>query len=100
MTVAKRRSSSDDKVEAKRKIIRRSLDEITADVACESRKANMCAGVNIGAPTRHTLLTITGQIDMAIEEWSRVSEVVRQMVGKSLERRGYLADHQPVPRLM
>jgi hypothetical protein len=37
MTVAKRKSSMDDKVEAKRKIIRQSLDEITAEVTADVR---------------------------------------------------------------
>jgi hypothetical protein len=40
MTVGKRKSSTDDKVEAKRKIIRQSLDEITAEVASKMRGEN------------------------------------------------------------
>ena len=86
MTVAKRRrrSSTDDKVEARRKIIRHSIDEITADVISQLRKANLSGGVNIVVPTRHTLVTIASPIDMAPEEWSPVSEIVRRVVGKKL----------------
>jgi hypothetical protein len=65
MTVAKRRSSADDKVEAKRKIIRKSLDEITAEVQNALLCANLRSSVSLVVP-------------------SRLSAIVRQVVAKRL----------------
>jgi hypothetical protein len=39
MTIAKRKSTTDDKIEAKRKIIRQSLDQITTELETELRHA-------------------------------------------------------------
>jgi hypothetical protein len=109
MTIAKRKSSTDDKVEVKRKIIRRSLAEITTEVEIELRRANLRGGINMIVPSRHTLLTIAGPT-VASEEWSGMSQVVRQVVAKRLggsELRGRplacavataLADVADVPR--
>jgi hypothetical protein len=86
VTIAKRRrsSSTDDKVEATRKIIRRSLDEITAEVVSELRKADLRAGVSMVVPSRHTLVSIASARDLPPAEWSRMSAIVRQVVGKWL----------------
>jgi hypothetical protein len=88
MTVAKRKSSTDDKVEAKRKIIRQSLDEITAEVASKMRDANLHCSVNIVVPSRHSLATIGGTSDLPTDVWSRVSEIVRDVIGKRLATEG------------
>ena len=45
MTVAKRKSSTDDKIELKRKIIRQSIDEITVAVEQPMQREN-CAPVS------------------------------------------------------
>ena len=50
MTVAKRRSSTDDKVEAKRRIIRQSLDQITVEVELALRDAKLSLPVHIVVP--------------------------------------------------
>jgi hypothetical protein len=87
MTVAAKRrhsSSTDDKVEAKRKVIRKSLNEITAEVASAMRDANLHSPINIVVPTRHSLVTIASVRDLPPDEWSRMSEIVRQIVGKRL----------------
>src|SRR4051812_29038290 len=84
MTAAKRRSTTDDKVEAKRKIIRRSIDEITAEVVTELRKANLRGGINMVVPSRQSLVSITNTYNMPPDEWSRMSAIVREIVGKRL----------------
>jgi hypothetical protein len=88
MTVAKRRTSSDDKVEAKRKIIRQSLGEITAEVASKMRGENLHSSVNIVVPSRHSLVTIGGTRDLPTDVWSRVSEIVCEVIGQKLGREG------------
>jgi osmotically-inducible protein OsmY len=88
MTVAKRKSSTDDKVEAKRKIIRRSLDEITAEVTSKMRGENLHSSVNIVVPSRHSLVTIAGPCDSSSEERSRLSSIVCEVIGQKLGREG------------
>jgi len=88
MTVAKHKSSTDDKVEAKRKIIRQSLDEITTEVASKMRGENLHSSVNIVVPSRHSLATIAGPLDLPTEVRSRVSEIVREVIGQKLGRQG------------
>jgi hypothetical protein len=86
MTVAKRRrnSSTDDKVEAKRKIIRKSLDEITVEIEQALRCANLRSAVSIVVPSRYSLVTIGGVRDLPPDEWSLVSAIVRRIVGQRL----------------
>jgi hypothetical protein len=84
MTAAKRKSSTDDKVEAKRRIIRRSLTEITDEIEQAMRDANLHASINIVVPSRHSLVTIGGTRDLPPEEWFRMSAIVREIVGKKL----------------
>jgi hypothetical protein len=88
MTVAKHKSSTDDKVEAKRKIIRRSLDEITAEVEQAMRVANIRSPVHIAVPSRHSLVTIGSTRDLPSEEWSRMSSIVCEVIGQKLGREG------------
>jgi ribosomal protein S19E (S16A) len=84
MTVAKRKSSTDDKVEAKRKIIRRSLDELKAQVEQEMLAANIRSPINIVVPSCYSLVTIGGTRDLPPEQWVRMSEIVRRIVGERL----------------
>jgi hypothetical protein len=88
MTVAKHKSSTDNKVEAKRKIIRQSLDEIAAEVASKMRVENLHSSVNIVVPSRHSLVTIGGTRDLPTDVWSRVSEIVCEVIGQKLGREG------------
>jgi hypothetical protein len=88
MTIAKRKSSTDDKVEAKRKIVRQSLDEITAEVASKMRDENLHSSVNVVVPSRYSLVAIGGTRDLPTEMWSRVSEIVCEVIGQKLGREG------------
>jgi hypothetical protein len=88
MTVAKHKSSTDDKVEANRKIIRRSLDEITAEVEQAMQRENLHSRIQIVVPSRHSLVTIAGQCDPSSEEWARLSSIVSEVIGKKLGREG------------
>jgi hypothetical protein len=84
VTAPKRKSTTDDKVEAKRKIIRKSIDEIAVEVASAMKDANLHSPVNIVVPTRHSLVTIAGACDLLPDEWSRMSEIVRQVLEQRL----------------
>jgi hypothetical protein len=86
MTGAKRRhsTSTDDKVEAKRKIIRRSLDEITVEIEQALREANLRSPINIVVPSRNSMVTITNARDLPPDEWSRMSKIVCQVLEQRL----------------
>lgn len=88
MTVAKRKSSIDDKTEANRKIIRRSLDEIKAQVEYALRDANISSPVHIVVPSRYSLITIAGPCDASSDERSRLSSIVCEVIGQKLGREG------------
>jgi hypothetical protein len=88
MTVGKRKSSADDKVEAKRKIIRQSLDEIKAQVERTMQSENLHSRVQIVVPSRHSLVTIACPSDSPSEERSRLSSIVCEVIGRKLGREG------------
>jgi hypothetical protein len=88
MTVAKRKSSTDDKVEAKRKIIRRELDEIIVAVEQAMQRENLRSRIQIVVPTRHSLVTIAGPCDSSPEERWRLSSIVCEVIGQKLGREG------------
>ena len=88
MTAAKRKSATDDKVEAKRKIIRRSLDEIIAEVEATLRNADLRHPINIVVPSRHSLVTIASSRDLPPDEWSRMFAIVREVLSRKLGAKG------------
>jgi hypothetical protein len=88
---AKRRkcsSSTDDKTEAKRKIIRQSLDKIIVAVEQAMQRENLCSRIQIVVPSRHSLVTIAGPCDSSSEDWSRLSSIVCEVIGQKLGREG------------
>ena len=87
MTVAKRKSSTDDKIESKRKIIRQSIDEITVAVEQPMQRENLRSRIQIVVPTRHSLVTIAGH-GSSSEEQSRLSSIVCEAIGQKLGREG------------
>ena len=84
MTIAKRKSSTDDKVEAKRRIIRQSLDEIKVEIEQALRDANLRSWINIVVPSRYSLVTIASPEDIPPDERSLMSTIVRQVLGQKL----------------
>jgi hypothetical protein len=75
-------------VEAKRKVIRQSLAEITAEVENALRDANLRSPVSLVVPTRHSLVTIGSPVDVPTEEWLRISAIVREILGQKLGGHG------------
>jgi hypothetical protein len=82
----KRSSSIDDKVEAKRKIIRRTLSEIIVAVEQAMQRENLRSHIQIVVPSRHSLVTIAGP--WSPEERSRLSSIVCEVIGQKLGREG------------
>jgi hypothetical protein len=88
VSVAKRKSSTDDKVEAKRKIIRQSLDEITAEVEAVMGGENLRSSISLVVPSRHSLVAITSPGNVPPDERARMSAIVREVVGRQLGSTG------------
>jgi hypothetical protein len=88
MTVTKRKSSTDDKVEANRKIIRRALDEIIVAVEQAMQRENLRSRIQIVVPSRYSLVTIAGPCDSSSDERSRLSAIVCEVIGQKLGRDG------------
>jgi hypothetical protein len=84
----KRSSSIDDQVEAKRRIIRRTLSEIIVAVEQAMQRENLRSRIHIVVPSRHSLITIAGPCDSSPEEWARLSSIVSEVVGQKLGREG------------
>jgi hypothetical protein len=52
------------------------------------RDENLHCSVNIVVPSRHSLVTIGGTCDLPTDVWSRVSEIVCEVIGQKLGREG------------
>jgi hypothetical protein len=87
-TRRKRSSSTDDKTEAIRKIIRRSLDEFIVAVEQTMQCENPRSRIQIVVPSRHSLVTIAGSSYSSSEEWARLSSIVCEVIGQKLGREG------------
>jgi hypothetical protein len=73
----------DDALEAQRSIIRKSLDEIAADVGTALLKANLAFPIGLTTPSSgRALLTIVTQNDPSDEDWAHASKIVRTIVSK------------------
>jgi hypothetical protein len=88
MSAVKRTRSTDDKVEAKRRVIRQFLDEITAEVEAEIRNANLRSSISIVVPSRHSLVTISNFGNVPSAERARMSAIVREVLAKKLGSKG------------
>ena len=89
MSVTQRRlhRSIDDQAEAKRKVIRQSLAEIAVEVDNALRAENL-PSIVVTVPTRYSLVTIAGPRDVPFDEWSRMSAIVREILGQKLGGHG------------
>jgi hypothetical protein len=85
----RRHSSVDDKVEARRKIIRQRLDEISAEIENALVAESLPSSIQITVPTRYSLVTIASQSDVPLDEWSRMSAIVRGILEQKLHGTGF-----------
>src|SRR4029077_1799432 len=71
--------------DAKREIIRNSLNEIAADVATSLREAHLDFPVFLTVPTSgDSLATMACPLDPSDEDWSHASAIVCGIIGKRL----------------
>jgi hypothetical protein len=87
MTIAAKRrhsSSTDDKVEAKRKMIRRSLDQITSDINSQLESANLRSPIHLVVPSRYSIVAIGCPVRLPSDEWSQMSAIVCRVLEQKL----------------
>ena len=76
-----------DDLEARRSIIRQSLDEIAADVGIALLKASLTFAIGLTTPSSgRAFLTIVTQNDPSDEEWAQALEIARDIVSTKLGR--------------
>jgi hypothetical protein len=76
---------TDDHTDARREIIRYSLNEITTDLETELRKTGLHYPVYLIAPNSgNVFATIATPVDPPDEDWSRMVEILCRIMGKRL----------------
>jgi hypothetical protein len=74
----------DDRIEQKRQIIRQALHEDTVEVEAAMRAENLRVPIRISVPSRYSIVTVRRPLNMTGDEWSRMSAIVREIVGRKL----------------
>jgi hypothetical protein len=78
-------TSTDDRIDAQRSIIRESLDEIAAEVGTALLSANLRFPIGITTPSSgHAIVTIVTPVDPSDDDWARACAIVRQIVSEKL----------------
>ena len=78
-------TSTDDGIDAQRSIIRKSLDEIAAEVGTALLNANLRFPIGITTPSSgHAIVTIVTPLDPRDDDWAHAGAIVRQIVSKKL----------------
>lgn len=74
-------SSTDDRINAQRDLIRQSLDDIATEVGIALGNAGLTCPVLLTVPNSgNSLTTVATPIDPSDEDWSRVMAIVSQIV--------------------
>jgi hypothetical protein len=79
------KTSTDDEIDAKRSIVRESLDEIAAEVGTALLSANLRFPIGITTPSSgHAIVTIVTPLDPSDDDWAHTCAIVRQIVSEKL----------------
>ena len=65
-------------------MIRQSIIEVTADINAQLQSANLHSPVHIVVPSRYSIVAIGCPVQLPPDQWSRMSAIVRKIVGKRL----------------
>jgi hypothetical protein len=85
---------TDDCIDARRSIIRQSLDEIAAEVGTALRGAHLSVPLGLTVPrTGHAIVTIITPDDPSDDHWRQASEIVCHIVSKKLGGIGLRSRH-------
>jgi hypothetical protein len=92
-------TSTDDGIDAQRRIIRASLDELAAEVGTALLGANLRFPIGITTPSSGlALVTIVTPLDPSDDDWAHACAIVRDIVGKKLG--GISLQNRPLPCAM
>ena len=80
-----KKSSNARKLEADREIIRQSLDEIAAEFGSALRDADLHYAAYLTVPhSEDALAAFATPVDPSNDDWSHMSVILRQIIGKEL----------------
>jgi len=78
--------SADNRIEAKRDIIRQCLNEIVAEVGNRLRKAGLGCPIFLTVPNSgDAIIMMATHLDPCDEDWSHVGDIVRATVSERLD---------------
>ena len=79
-------ASDDDSIEAKREIVRQSLDEIGVEITKELRDADLNYPVYLVIPgSGNAVVSMMTPLDPCDEDWCRLSDIVREVLSEYLD---------------
>ena len=81
--------ATDDSIEAKRKIIRQSLNEIAVHVTSRLREADLSYPVYLVVPgSGDAVVSMMTPLDPCDEDWCRIGDIVREIISEYLDGMG------------
>jgi hypothetical protein len=81
--------AADDSIEAKREIVRQSLDEIGVEIRKELQDADLNYAVYLVVPgSGDAVVSMMTPLDPSDEDWSRIGDIVREILSDYLDGMG------------
>jgi hypothetical protein len=81
--------TADDSINAKREIIRQSLNEIGVAVSNGLRDADLAYPVYLGVPSSGSaVVTIMTPLDPSDQDWCRIGDIIREIISERLDGTG------------
>jgi hypothetical protein len=85
-TTSQLETSADDSTEAKREIIRQSLDEISVDITNGLQDADLRYPVYICVPsTGYAIVSMMTPDDPSDSEWCSIGDIIREIISERLD---------------
>ena len=79
-------TSTDDSTEAKREIIRQSLDEISIEISRGLRDAELSYPIYLAVPSSgDAIVSMMTPLDPCDQDWSRIGDIVREVISERLD---------------
>lgn len=78
--------AADDRIEAKRELIRQSLNEIAADISKGLRDATLSYPVYICVPSSgYAIVSMMTPLDPSDQDWCRIGDIIREIISERLD---------------
>jgi hypothetical protein len=79
-------TSTDDSTEAKREVIRQSLDEISIEISKGLQDADLSYPVYICVPSSgYAIVSMMTPLDPSDQDWCRIGDIIREIISERLD---------------